>query len=691
MPYGTSHQDRISYWSRQIGYAHDRLKPAFAAADILIKQYENQPASNREQQQEQAQGLESHLSRIKANLIFGWIEQSIANLLERHPTFSVTPQSPEAVDGGPVVSAVSNYWYQETDQLRQDERVLLDAFLCPYGVKKLGWTADFEQRVADLVDEDQVEGVFDFDDDVESENLFLVTGAQTRVMSSQDHVAHIEGHTRALQDPNLDTAGENVLREHIDRHEKLRYRPDPDRNTSIQWEAPFGIRWNPADFLIDPLAQDGLKDAQWVAFRSRRRVEDVKANPNYENTNNLEPSERPPSAPTQDATQIDDDFGLVTLYEIWARDFPTGRGRREDILLVMAEGHDKLLRHEMEWPYQNLDNFPAELLVFQTTVESWFSRPTLVMAGGDNIQALANEILDSFLNIVRKSKNAILYDPDLIQANEIDGILQAPDMAAFPVRGLAEAGGRAVQAMDFGRVSSEKGELLTLIQQFFDRAAGTPQPVAKSLDTATEASIAERRTSAREARRGGLLAQMQINCAKKFWQLTCQFRPERLFLIHPQAPKWAAVDGELVKGEYRFRIDISSQQANLALERKNHLDLLNLFAGLAGVFQQQYGKPPNLAKLAERLLTRGYGEQVPEEILPMLADLQGQGALPPELQEMVKAGLEGTPQQPPEGGPGLTGPPTEVEAQNQAGPALPRQFNRPAPSPAQQTANAETA
>ena len=691
MPYGSTDDQKIAYWTRQLDYSHAQLKPVFDAADVLIRQYENEPSSSRERHQEDQQGLESHLSRVKANLVFGWIEQSIANLLERNPTFKITPQSPEAAEGGPVVSAVSNYWYQETNQLRQDERVLLDAFLCPYGVKKLGWTADFDERISNILDEDEGESLFDFEDDIESENLFLATGAPTRVAVEHDHISHIEGHVRALQDPNLDEAGENTLRAHIDRHEKLRNRPEPDRNTDIQWEAPFGIRWNPADFLIDPLAQDGLNDAQWIAFRSRRRVEDIKANPNYENTSGLEPSSRPPGAPTQDPTMEEDDFGLVTLYEIWARDFPTSNGKRENLLIVMAEGHDKLLRHDTEWPYSNIENFPAELLVFQHSIEKWFTRPTLVMAGGDNIQALANEILDSFLNVVRKSKNSILYDPDLVQASEIDQILQAPDMAAFPVRGLAEAQGRAVQPIDFGRISGEKGELLTLIQQLFDRAAGTPQPVARGVDTATEASIAERRTSAREARRGGLLAEFQVNTARKFWKMTTQFRPERLFMIHPQAPEWSAVSDEVVKGDYRFRIDISSQQSNLALERKNQMDLLNLFVGITPIFQQIYGAPPNIAKLAERLLTRGYGEQVPEEILPMLAQMGGDEALDPQMQAIIEQQLAGTPGQVPTGGPSLDEPPSEIENENQAGPALPRAFNAPAGSGAQQAADSLTA
>jgi len=688
---GKTQEERIEYWQRQIRFATDRIKPHFEAADVLIKQYQNDPSSEREQHAQDQSNTKTHLSRVKTSLVFGWVDQSIANLLERNPSFSVNAQSKDSVDGAPVVTAVSNYWYRETGQRRQDERALLDAFLTPWGVKKLGWTTDVEQRVGDVIHQLQGGEEYDFQDDVESETLFLLTGQPQRVMDGHDHDTHIEAHTIALQDPEIDGVIAEIIKSHISLHKKFMDRADPDRNTSVQWESPFGVRWPPDDFLIDPLAQDGINDAQWIAFRSHRRLDDVRSNPNYENIEGLEASTRPDDAPSGfSGGDMEDDFGMVEIWEIWARDFPFDDGRR-DMLWVMADGHDKFLREDEEWPYKTIENYPVEVLNLQNTVSSWVTKPGLAMAGADSIQGLANEILDSYLNVIRKSKNIILYDSDILEQDEIDNMLQAPDMTMFPVRGMSKAQGSAVQAVDFGRVPSEKGEMLSLIQQFFDRSAGTPQPIAiPKQDTATEASIHERRTSAREARRGSLLAEFQINTAKKFWQMTTQFRPERLFLIHPQASQWAEVSDDIAKGEYRFKIDVSSHQANLALERKNHLDLLNLFAGLNGIFQQQYGQPVNLAKIAERLLTRGYGEQSPEEILPMLQDQQGQDSMDPLVQQAIAGILEGSPSQVPTGGPTLDGPPQEVEAENQIGPALPRQFNRAASSPSNESASSET-
>ena len=687
--YPTAGKDRVAYWTRRIDHVAQRLKPVFDASNVLVKQYYNESTTQRED--ENSLDGEGHTSRIKANLIFGWIDQSIANLLERNPHFTASALNPESMEGARVVAAISNYWYRETEQLRQDERVLLDAFLRPYGVKKLGWTTDVDQRVFDIVNEPE----FEFGDDIEQDVLALLTGQQTRVTKDQNHELHIEAKTNLLQnrDPEMLEEVVAVIEENLAAHKKMLDRPQPDVHTGIQWESPFGQRWRPDHFFLDPLAQDGLKDAQWIAFMSMRRIEDVKSNPNYKNTNGLEASTRPEDAPAFNARDgvDEDDFGLVTIYEVWARNFPMSGGRRRNHLFVFAEGHDKPLREDDEWPYTTIEDFPAEVVSLTNGPNEWYTKPVLTMAGGDNIQALTNEILDSVLYVVRKMKNVILYDPDVVESDTIDNILMSPDMSVHPVRGLSNSANPAVQVVNFGRVPSDRGNLLNLIQGLFDRAAGTPQPVAVSMDTATEASIHEKRTSAREARRGNLMAEFQTRTARKFWQMTTQFRPERMFMIHPQAEEWATVTPEIAMGEYRFTIDIGSQAQSVALERKQWQDLLNLFSGLAGLFQQLYGPEamPNLQKLAERLLVRGYNEMSPEEILPALANVQGQDTNTIETQAAIQQMLAGTPGEAPTEGPTAGGPPTETETGARAGAAMPRQFREPAPSGARQEGQAQ--
>jgi len=296
----------------------------------------------------------------------------------------------------------------------------------------------------------------------------------------------------------------------------------------------------------------------------------------------------------------------------------------------------------------------------------------------------------------------LLYDREVVTDDIIEELLAAPDMTAIPAPGLSGKPG-AVQPLQFGSVASDKGEMLGVIRQLFDQAAGTPQPVSlPGEQTATESSISERRTTAREQRRGNLLSQLQVNTARKFWQMTVFFRPERAVLIDPQANMWMNVDEGTARGEYRFGMDVASQANAIALERKNWMDLLNLFSGLTGIWQQVYGKPPNLADLANKLLSRGYNIPNPEDIIPG-------GSQSPESEDMINqllspenreaggsgmGGVVGGPDLFQQGGgraaPSMDGPPRQVEEAADGQAAIPRAFNAPAASESQQSANAET-
>lgn len=672
--------ERTAFWQRQIDYGLKRVKPYFEAAEVLIRQYENIASTQREADQESSRS-DPHIARVKANLIFGWIEQSIANLLDRNPSFIVTPLRPDSADGAQVVSAVANYWYRELAQLHQDERCLLDAFLCPYGVKKLGWTVDVDTAVYELVTDPQ----YDFADDIESDLRAILEGNSTAVTIAQDHLAHIQA-KQVVVDNLMDTSDHGVpedtvdlLRDNIIQHKQLLNRLNPDPHVGVQWDAPFAQRWAPDDFVMDPFAQDGLSDARWIAFRWRKPLADILANPAYD-SDELSASSRPEGAPDP-IPGADDDFGMVIGWEIWARNFPVGNKKRRNLLITIAEGHPQPLRYEEEWPYESIEDYPCEILSFQTSVKNWYAKPTLVMAGSDNIQALANEILDSYLSVIRKQKNILFYDPDFVTPDDMDSIIGAPDMAAYPVRGLSTSNGHIIQPLSFGNIPEEKGMMLNQIMGLFDRAAGTPQPNRMDApDTATASTIEDRRTTAREARRGNLLGEFQLRTARKFWQLTVQYKPDRLYQIDPQAMDFVAVDDKIAKGEYHFRIDIGSQANAVALERKQWSDLLNLFAGLAGQFQQLYNEPPNLVKIAERLLKRGFNDQHPEDILPMLNKPQGTEPNPVEEQAAQQQMLQGTPAEPPSEGPSMGAPPTEVAPQERVGAALPRQFQAPAPS-----------
>ena len=615
--YPKDNDGKLEWWRRRLQHATDYYRPFFEASQILLDQYNMQAATERERDMEDMALSSDPATRIKTNIIYGWIDQSVSNIAAHDPKFNVTPFNKEGIGQERFVAKISDYWYRETGQLAQDKRTLLDAFLCPWGVSKLGYTIDFEEMTITnpLINPGKV-----IDDPV-AESMFLSSGELTTVDTMQNHEEHIGIHLQAIQQPDTTPQGQEFLEAHIQDHQRLLDKDNAGNHSSIKWEAPYGRRWSPGDFLIDPFATDGIHDARWIAFRYVRHIDEMMVDDSLENTSGLEPNDelRMGNAPEASNIYEVDDFGMVEGYEVYANNMVIGQSQRSNLFINFSPQHNKFFRYSEEWPFRHIDGFPVEMLNFNNSVTTWFNKPPLLLAGGDALQSLVNEILDSYLSVIRKQKNLFLYDPRYVSDTEINDILQADDMEAFEVEGLVESQGRAVQPVQFGDVQNDKGALLNMVQTMFDRSAGTPQPVAlPQSDSATEANIMDKRNSAREDERAQAFKQFQIRKATKFWQLTTEFKPDRVFLIDPNAREFISITEDMAKGEYDFEIDITSGSKAVALERKQYLDLINLMGGLTEKIQQIYGEPPNIGELIKLLLVRGYEIHDPERILPFL-------------------------------------------------------------------------
>ena len=278
--------------------------------------------------------------------------------------------------------------------------------------------------------------------------------------------------------------------------------------------------------------------------------------------------------------------------------------------------HDKLLRHDEEWPYKNIEDYPCELLHFQQNMQTWCNKPLLSLAGADNMQVLVNEFLDSMLYTMRKSKNVLFVDRDGFADQTITNLKEAPEGSIIPVEGLANSSGRAIQTAPFLEVQGDKSQFLMMIRSLFDETAGTPQPLRRNdPDTATEAAIIERRTSAREGRRGDRYAKYQRNVARKFWQLQQQFQPDTADLIDPSSGAVQQVTPEIAKGEYLFDIEVSASADVQAVAQKQALDRLNLFMGAMPVLTQTFNIIPNIPQMMEDVL-RASGVRNIDKYLP---------------------------------------------------------------------------
>jgi hypothetical protein len=711
MSYPIEEDKQVLFWQTQIGFSQEQAKEEFQAGNVLAKQFFNEAATSREEETRDAI-QEEVVRRTKSNIIFGYIDQYLSNILDRAPVFQLFPETREAAakidpnDPSSLTlsagtSKIVNYRYRESHQLSVDERVARDAMIYPYGVAKIGFEVDVDELAQELLQEN-VELELE---DPEEENSFLSIGNPVLVTDNQDHRWHIETHVAFLQSMDFvllpasqAAVAEQAIREHIALHRKFDRRRAPSSNTNVKRGSPWAVRWPPWLFVTDTFSMEGLQDCRWCAFGWELPIEAVQANPNYRNTSDIKPIRVSDSPDKHESFGEGESDGLDMIrgWEIWAKRFPTGnsqRNKHEDLLLTIVEGHDKFIQKETEWPYDRIDDYPASTVVYQPGLKKWFHKSPMIMGGGDTVQALINEILDSFLSIIRKQKNIWLVDPRAgLDANKIQEIIQAPDPSVIQVPGLSELGSGAIIPLPFHQIPPDKNNMLGVLLNMFDRAMGTPQPnTIPDSDSASEANINERRNTSRENRMSAIISDFQLDKAKKMWQLDAQYQPDKLFLLDKNAQSFLSISKEMALGEYQFTMDVTSHSTQLAVERSQWMDLLNLFAGLTPVMIETFGFPPNLPELARRLLVRGFSEKVVEEILPV-------------LQQAATAQAQRTPLPPEEigQGPGLQPGTEEGEGAAQAvndgrlidrgvGPLQPETFNRDqSPSEGRTVGSAET-
>jgi len=640
--YPSSVEEQQKFWVGQLQEAQQHMDTYMKAGKVVADLYNNRAATEREKHLENWDNDNTH--RVKASVVFAWVDQSIANMLDKPPVFTVSPKQPRSAAGAPVVGEAMNYWYEESGQWEEDQLMALDAHLMPFAVKKVGWNAVLEnQKNVYLSDLTNV-----VINDAEKENEHYLFGENqenpdlppiTRPTIEQNAKEHLESHEAFLEE-NLQLPPEVVLAmtQHIKHTKDLLGLGLPTNDQNVKWEAPFASRWAPDDFLLNKEALKGTRDARWTAFRIRQPLHWWKNHRFYSNTSNLEPNVNATDEQGRKLSHAQTgafkDYEIVEGWEIWAKNFPISSTKSVDLLIVIVETHDRIILHHEGWPYDRIEDYPCVLLKFQDHIKTWLNKPLLTLAGADNIQHLVNEFFDSVLYNMRKSKNVFLYDSHMFNSEEIEKILEAPDGAAIAVNGLSGNAKDSIVPIPYHNIPPGKTEIMEMLQSYMDRTAGTPHPQRNdSNETATEVATIEKRNTARENRRLQRFTDMQIETVRKFWQLHQQYRPDRQYLIDPRTDSWAEVDEEVSRGEYRFRIDVSSKQNALATERKNWLDLYNLLSGSVPLFMQLGMPPPNILKVLEELLRRGYEITEPESILPL-------GPESDEYQQAIQTNLQ---------------------------------------------------
>ena len=527
-------QDEVSRWKVEIEQAIDFREKNFGVyegskregAGENLEYYERGDVISGTT----TQGIPERPYYATMNLIYTIAKNIVPSLYYRNPKILAFPKRKNDEDSAPIAASLLNYYFNELNIKETNQLAILDAYLLGIGITKIGYATQFGM---DIPDEGEV---------------------KRREKSKI---------TKLLEGLNLKKPKEEEKKQNIELQE------------NVVSESPYVVWVSPFDFLIDPRATS-IYDAQWVAHRIRKTLDEVKANKNFKNTKDLKGV-----APNEDIardvpdTQLDR-FKTIDLYEIH---YKTPEGMNILILAKDGERHEYLFHDKSIY---EMDGFQFELLAFNKHGHKLYPKSDV-----DIIKPLQDRLSSTF-------------DSILEQVDKFVSKLGVDET------GLTEQGKRALEDGNIGSIvycnkdpntvmretkfTQLKGDMLILVNQIVDIIAlesGLTRAQLTGLstaETATEAQIGQGGSNIRLFARADCVQDFSNRQARKLWQVVRQFTdlenvqlitgenavdeagiPRFKWLNDTQQPNSA----QLAKAELRFQIEVgSTQKPDVAVVRR---------------------------------------------------------------------------------------------------------------------------
>jgi hypothetical protein len=499
------------------------------------------------------------------NVIYPIVKNVIPTLYYKNPHINAIPKRPEDDVGSTHVSAILNYYYDELGLKEVNKQVVFDAFVLGMGISKIGYTTKFGSSPTEDTDKKEKK---------EREKSKL------RKFSEQLGLMKPKEEEEVKQNPELDEF--------------------------IRSESPFSYCVSPFNFGIDPAATS-INNARFVYEKITKILSDVKSNKNYKNTKGLEGDfVQGTSSKNVPDTEIDA-FKTVVLYEIH---YKTDEGLN---ILVLAKEGDRYraLRHDKS--VYKMDGFPYEVLSFNKHNHKLYPVSDIDIVKGlqDRINTTFETILDQVdrydSKLFVKEAGLTKEGKNSLENGELGSVVYTQEDPANVVKE-----GSFVQL---------KGDLVALIDKTLEAVmleTGLTKAQLMGLtsaETATEAQIGQAGQNLRMSDKLDNVNEYSVRQSRKLWQVIQQFVDvEEMNLITGEREldpttgqvryTWLPditpeINDRMLKGEYRFNIDIgSTEKPDLPILRKQVENLANILMG-PGVMQafQAQGFQINLAEI----------------------------------------------------------------------------------------------
>lgn len=340
--------------------------------------------------------------RGAVNMTWGITNLMMAALYFRDPAIHVEAKRPNVPVDPRITERLLNYYIRELKLGRQFKRAIKDALLFDAGYLKLGYQYETSPELEAIMDD--------------SGKILVKPDTQELLLKNDEGDIYIERDGKYIQ--MMDKDGELVAAE----QEK------PSLLEFIRKDQPFAIRWPTLDVLRDPEARYAdLSDSSFVGFRSIIPLEQVKNNPSYKNTQDLEATKqvREELIQTMGSYEIDRknvDTERVEIVEVWHRKFNDRKQRYDIWQSVIARGHDSFLLHRVS-PYL-IDTFPCEVLYFDEDPERPYGHSPL-RAIDSQIEAM-NLARAQQLTMADQQIQRTIYNGQFISDEEAQRIANMP-------------------------------------------------------------------------------------------------------------------------------------------------------------------------------------------------------------------------------------------------------------------------
>ena len=540
--------------------------------------------------------------RIAVNLAWATINIIYPTVSVNRPKVLVLARDAQHQTNAVLTEATVNQWWDQYGVLPEFRAAVKDFLVVGHGWCKVGWR--FEEREVDRDPE-----AIDAD--------FVKAREQADVLASNDPMG-------AATLPTDDEIRADI----------------PVKEMVTVKDEPFVERVSPFDVFIDPEAKK-LSDAEWVAHRIVRTLEDVRNDKRYNpRARRKVKADRAINQELLPDSKRDygDDVQRVTVWEFY--------DIKRDQLSVFAHAGDGFLVDPHPIPYES--GHPFVMLRNYDVPDRFY--PMGDLESMEPLQQELNKTRSDLINARKQHKRKHLYFEDAFDANGRDALEDPTDGVMVPVRKGQWNLSDVIAPMPINPIppelfnySAQTEADINTVTGVTEYQRGNPQSVRR---TATEAAIIQDSVNARSAEKLAIVEAGIAEVSKRLIELARQFATQG-GLLRSRGPKGHPVYTYWEPDDFQAEMDFMVEAGSTVPKGEDYRrqEAMNLM----GAIQPFIGPPGSGAPLDAGLiafwLLEQFGIKDPQRF-----------AAPPPMMPMMPPGAPGggvpAPSGPPEGGPG---------------------------------------